>query len=113
MGSQLTKKADFLMCLIYKKYSKDIKSGISISEAKQLGSSTDIQKAILPKWSPEDVDDICCELGEISFLNNFHADDIVYSSQLTPAGITFMENRFKGNLKAITEYIFKLAKLII
>jgi hypothetical protein len=53
MSIQLTKKADILLCLIYKKYIKDIKSGVSISEAKRLGSSADIQKTVLPNGPPK------------------------------------------------------------
>jgi hypothetical protein len=112
MSDKLTKKADILMCLIYKKYKTDIKNGVSIDRAKYLGSSMDIQKTILPKWSCEDVDAVCCELGSIGFLDNFHADDIVYESNLTPAGIVFMENRFKKGLKEVLDYIGKIKGIV-
>lgn len=113
MDIQLSKKADMLICLIYKKYKNDIKSGISLDKAKILGGSNKIQETIAPKLSPEDVDSLCRELGRYSLLKNMYADDIVYFTTLSDSAIVYMENRFKNNFKELLEYIEKFKSLIM
>ena len=108
MDIQITKEADALICLMYKKYCEDRKNNISKVKAKQFGSSKIIHETILPKWSFEDVDETCRELSRAGLVNNSYADNIVYSCYLSDLGIIYMENRFKNNLKELIEYISKL-----
>ena len=59
---QLSKDADYLICLIYKHYLELRDNGISKSDAKILGNSQEVNQNIIPEWSLEDTDDTCREL---------------------------------------------------
>ncbi len=105
---QLSRDADYLICLIYKNYLNLRNSGISKAKAKSLGDSPDINSNIVPKWSLEDTEDTCKELIRKGFLNNnpyihLRCGDMSLSDE----GIIYMENRFKNNIKELTDFITK------
>lgn len=112
MNIKISKEADILICLLYKQYCDQRKGRVPKSKAKMFGSSEDIQEAILPKWSPEDVDDTCRELGKAKLLDCFYADDIAYIVHLTDEGIVYMENRFENNFKSLLEYLESLMNIL-
>lgn len=112
MEIRLTKDADALICLLYKQYCQKRKDGISKDQAKFSGSSRDIQKNITPKWTPDDVDETCRELGRSGLLSIFYADDIAYENRLSDEAIIYMENRFKDGIDSVLDYLGKIKDLI-
>ncbi|SEA50160.1 hypothetical protein SAMN04515656_11230 [Eubacterium aggregans] len=106
--TQLTRDADTLLCLMYKQYKESRNSGISKRNAKHLGSCDDIHSNLPLSWSVSDVFETCCELSRCDFLVCTFADDTVYDSWLSDAGIIYMESRFKNNLNSLLEYITKI-----
>lgn len=105
---QLSKDADYLICLIYKRYIEMRDNGISKSDAKTIGDSHDAHENIVPEWSFEDTDDTCRELINKGLLDNrIYVDDICGYMSLSDDGIVYMENRFKNGLKEITDFIAK------
>lgn len=112
MGVQLSKDADALLCLIYKHYLMRRKDGLSKSDAKSVGGSSNIHETISPKMSLEDVDETCRELHRVGLLNCFFADDCVYASSLNDSAIVYMENRFSNGLKSVLDYIDKIKSAI-
>jgi len=112
LSIQLTKDADALICLLYKQYCQNLKDGVPKIQAKMFGSSEDIQKAITPQWTLENIDETCRELSRSGLLHCFYADDMVYQAWLTDTGIIYMENRFKDGLKSVLEYLNKIRSIL-
>ena len=105
---QLSKDADYLICLIYKHYLELRDNGISKSEAKTLGDSPDVNSNIVPEWSLEDTDDTCRELIKNDLLDNrIYMDNYCGYMNLSDNGIVYMENRFKNGFKEVTDFIAK------
>lgn len=102
---RLTKESDALLCLLYKEFLQRIRSGTSRSDAKELGGSDDIQRDIAPKWSFDDVDELCRELHRVGLLDVFYAADVAYIVRLSDDGIIYMENRFKDGLLDVLSYL--------
>lgn len=51
MDIELTKDSDYLLCSLYKSYLQKRNSGITKSQAKNVGSAEDIQQEFFPNWS--------------------------------------------------------------
>ena len=105
---ELSSDATKLITMLYKDYLEKRKSGIAKSQAIAFGSSHDIHERLCPDWIFEDVDDTCRELSLANLLDCFWADSIAYDVNLSQNGITFMENKFKGNLVAVTKFLADL-----
>ena len=105
---QLSKDADYLICLIYKYYLELHDNGISKSQARFLGSSESINHNIIPEWSFDDVDDTCRELDRANLLSIMYADNICYKIILNDDAIIYMENRFKNGLSDLLDYFQKI-----
>lgn len=112
MSIKLTKDADALVCLLYKEYCQKRKDGVSKLYAKMFSGSEEIQKTIAPKWSFEDVNEICNELSRVSFLKCLHGDGIVQHCSLTDDAIIYMENRFKDGLDSVLDYLAKIRNIL-
>ena len=104
----LSKDNDFLMCILYKNYLEKVKSGMSKTDARWLGSSDEIQENLLPNSTKEDVATACWELDSIGLLQCSAGDDIAYTTYLTDNGIIYMENRKLNKIKNLIDYISKL-----
>ena len=105
---QLSKDADYLICLIYKHYLELRDNGISKSDAKILGNSQEVNQNIIPEWSLEDTDDTCRELIKNDLLDNrIYMDNYCGYMNLSDNGIVYMENRFKNGFKEVTDFIAK------
>lgn len=112
MDLRITKDSDALICLLYKQYCQNRKDGISKSNAKMFGSSKEIQSAIAPKWSFDDVDETCRELHRANLIGCFYADNVVYQCWLSDNGIVYMENRFKDGLTSVLDYLEKIKNIL-
>lgn len=104
---QLSKNNDILICSLYKHYLKQVKNGVSKSDARWLGSSDEIQETFLTSWSKDDVATSCWELHSKGLLQCSPGDDIAYSTYLTENGIIYMETRFSDKLEKVVDYISK------
>jgi hypothetical protein len=102
---RLTKESDALISLIYKEFLNKRESGLSRAKSKHFGGSPNIQRDIAPKWSFEDVDELCRELDRAGLLNVQYADNIAYKVHLSDEGIVYMENRFKDGLLDVLNYL--------
>lgn len=105
---QLSRDADYLICLIYKRYLELHDNGICKSDAKSIGDSHDVHQNIVPEWSFEDTDDTCRELINNGLLDNrIYMDNYCGYMNLSDNGIIYMENRFKNGFKELTDFIAK------
>lgn len=112
MDIRLTKEADALICLLYKNYLQKRNDGVSKKLAKFFGSSVDIQKELIEKWTPDDTDETCWELHRSGLLSCMSADNIAYEVQLTDNGIIYMENRFKDGVNSVLDYLKKIKESV-
>ncbi len=113
MEIQLTKDSDALICALYKDYLQKRKDGVSKGDAKILGGAEHIQRTIVPKWILEDVEETLWELHRAGLLLCQPADNTVYLTILTDAGIIYMENRFKDGLTDILGYLEKIKSILL
>lgn len=111
MDVTLTKDADALICVLYKKYCQDRKDGVSKVNAKLFDGSEQIFNELLPKWTYDDVDETCRELDRSGLVACFYADDVAQKVWFTDSGIVYMENRFKKGLSEVLEYLGKIKGL--
>lgn len=100
---ELTKDADQMLCCLYKEYLNRIKVGNSKISSKDFAVEYANSDEILSKWHPDDVTATRNELKRAGYLKVF----INGKYQLTNEAIIYMENRFKNNLNALTDFIAK------
>lgn len=100
---QLTKDTDKMFCLIYEEFLNRRKIGLSKSEAKTFDYPAALQIQFLQGILEDDIHDAIHELEQNGLTQNYIDDSFV----LTDAGIIYMENRFKNNLKEVTDFIAK------
>ena len=102
---RLAKDSDRLLVLMYKSFLTARKAGVSRGEAKHIGSSHRIQGSLLPKEAREDIDELCRELDRAGCLVCQYADDTIWDSYLSDAGIIMLENRFKDGLVGVLSFL--------
>lgn len=100
---QITKDADKMACLLYKKYLDKRKNGEPKSSAKRFDSNfySDIDE--LSNWAIEDIDETINELKRAGLIKKY----IDGGFTLLDDFIVYMENRFKNGLKEVTDFISK------
>lgn len=113
MSVELTRDSDALICLLYKNYCESRSQGKSKSEANYFDDSNSIQETIIPKWDPENVADTCWELHRAGLLICQLGNDLANDVMLSDAGIIYMENRFKGKIKSILNYLINVLGFVI
>ncbi len=99
----MTKDAEKLLYLMYKRYLSRIKSGKDRASAKCFNGLEDISE-LLPKENRESVLELCRELGRLHMLHNTYASNTVYRSVITDEAIEYMESRFKNGLKEFASF---------
>lgn len=104
----LTKDGQYLLGKIYEDYLLNINNGISKNQAKQLGSSHEINDNLVPNELFEDVDETMRELHRAEYIDAFYADDTVFQAILSDKSIIIMENRFGNNVKKLIDFLLKL-----
>lgn len=105
--TELTKDADKVLCLLYKRYLENRKDSMSKGMAKLFGGSEAIREALNLTMALDDLDDTLRELGRADYLNNLYADDTVVEVEMTDKAIIMMENRFKNGLREVLEFLSK------
>ena len=103
----LSKDNDLLICTLYKSYLEQVKNGSSKSQARQFGSSDELQETLFPTWSKDDVATACWELNSQGFLDCSLGDDLANDVYITNSGIIYMEHRFSNKIEKIVDYISK------
>ncbi|NMA65597.1 MAG: hypothetical protein GX957_05060 [Clostridiaceae bacterium] len=113
MDIELTKDAEYLLCLMYKAYIEKRKSKIIKEDAKYTGSAENIHKELIPEWAEKDVAETCRELNRAGFLKCLYADNTVCDSHFTDKAIIYMENRFVTGLTSVLEYMAKIKSAVL
>lgn len=111
--TELTKDSDALLCAIYKDYLQKRKNGESKDTAKNLGSASDIQSKIVPKWILGDVEETLRTLSSSEMVSCFYADDTVHFAELSEKGIFYMENRFKNGISDVLDHLQKIKSILL
>jgi hypothetical protein len=104
---QLTRDADKLFCLLYKRYLEQRKNGVQKEQAKNLGRSSSIKEYLNLSEPLSDVDETLRELDRAGFADNGYSDDTVDEVKLTDGAIIYMENRFKNGALGVAEFLSK------
>ncbi len=112
MNKEITKDADYLLCVLYKEYKFRRADGLSKQQARFFGDAEDIFNCIFKEWDLEDLEAACGELKETGFINCYYADDTACSIFLSNKAFIYMENRFKNNMESLLDYITKIKKII-
>lgn len=113
MDIELTKDAEYLLCLMYKAYIEKRKNKVIKEDAKYTGSALNIHNKLIPEWVEEDVAETCRELDRAGFLKCLYADNTVCDSALTDKAIIYMENRFINGLTSVLEYMGKIKSAVL
>lgn len=103
----LTKEAKTVLYHMYKEYLVRRDNGESRSRSKNFGSAEKIHSYLFPDSSLEDIEDVLCELGRNGFLNNFYANDTIYTCDLSDSAIMKMENQKKETFLTVADFISK------
>lgn len=112
MDVMLTKEADALICLLYKAYLERRSNGVARSVARSFGSVFSIQGDIAPAWALDDLDDVLRELGCSGLLRNICADEAVLHVTLEEPGLVYMEQRFRGKIDVVLDYLSKIKGIV-
>lgn len=108
MDVELTRDAEYLLCVLYNAYVTRRKSGEPADVAKSFGDSEKIQENYIQDWPTHDIDDAACALYDKGMIDGlFEADELV-ESFLTNDGIVYMEQRFGHKLDKLLQRIATL-----
>lgn len=99
----MTKKADKLLCVIYKDYLARIKQGQSISDANRFTTDYFATETSSVSKNIDDIIQLKSELKKADLLKV----SVSGNANLTPYGIEYMENRFKNGLVEVLDFLSK------
>lgn len=108
----LTKDAYRLLVIMYKEYLTKRNHGVRKSDAALFGSSTQIQRAFVPRELPEDVNEYLLELEQSKYVSCLYGNDLVDEVMLTSKAIITMEQRIPNGIKQASELLSVLPGLI-
>lgn len=112
MKYELSKDADTLLCLLYKKYCESRRDGLPISDASYFGDDEAIHRNIAPNWLLEDISDLCWVLNMSGLLDVQPGDDKANDVTITDAGISYLQHRFPKGLSQLLKFISELAAVV-
>lgn len=104
----MTKDADTMICCLYKEYLERVKIGSPKKDSRKFKPEYFSSNLPFSNWHSSDIDMTKSELVRLSYLKA----DIIGNISFTDDGISYMENRFKNNLKELCECISKLTNLV-
>lgn len=102
---ELTKDAEKLICVMYKRYLEKRSSGISKSESNYFGDTHTVHESFFPREPFDDIDDSVWELKRTNFISGDYGDNILSEISITSAGLIYMENRFKNGIKDVLTFL--------
>lgn len=109
---EITKDADALICLMYKKYCENRKAGKSIEESVCMGDDTDIVETLTPKWLLDDITHLCWYLHGKGLLFCMEGSDHANNVCITDDGIRYMQDRFPNGISQLIDAISKIAGFV-
>jgi hypothetical protein len=112
MNVQLSKDADALMCLLYKRYCESRKDGKSICNSSYFDDDETIHKDIAPKWLLSDITHLCWVLHEAELLYVRPGDNKANDIMITDAGLSYMQHRFPKGLSQVLAFLSKLSSAV-
>lgn len=113
MSIELTNDAKKAIRLFHKAYKKRLKEGSSFAKATCLGGSNRIQQELLPNWSRDRIETVCKELGKTGLLYCMWANNVLYNSSITDAGISYAQNYQKKSLIKIKDSLLNIVDHIV
>ena len=113
MDVKLTKDADALVCLMYKRFLELRDNGISREEAKFFGGYLAVRDAVMPTANPDDVADYCRELDTAELLRVCYGDGKPSFIWFQDDAIVYMEGRFKSGLSDVLDYLSKIRTVLL
>lgn len=99
----MTKKADKLLCVIYRDYLSRIKLGQSMSDANRFTTDYFETETSSVSKNNDDIIQLKTELRKADLLKV----SVSGNANLTPYGIEYMENRFKNGLAEVLDFLSK------
>ncbi len=108
MEYNLTKDAEYLLCVLYTQYKKKRENKVNKAKAKEMGSSENIFTTLLSEWTYEDVDETCSELSRNDLLFCDYRDNRVAYTRLEDSAIFYMENRFKKGVSEVLNFMAQI-----
>lgn len=112
MDAELTRDAEYLLCVLYDAYRQRRKNGESSRDAKFFGGSEQIQENYIQHWPTQDIDDAAFALYDEGMLEAlFEADELIESA-LTNTGIAHMEHQFGNKFDRLTQRIATLRTML-
>lgn len=112
MPEKLNKVCDVLLCVLYREYLTRRAHGVPFAQSAHFRDDVSIREDFLPSWPLEDVTDFCGMLRDRGFLVFDEGDDRAIDVELTPEGISLMDDRFHRRVDQVVSYLDKLAALI-
>lgn len=97
----MTKDAEKFLCICYRDYLSRVKDGNSKSDSRIFSKNYKNENPNFANWHNDDFAEIRRELKRLGILNA----EVSGAFSILPNGIDYMENRFKNNLKELTEFI--------
>lgn len=114
MDIELTKDADYLLCVLYDAYRQRRKQDIPALDAKTFGGSEQIQEQYIQNWPTHDIDDAASALCKKGLLEGLWVEaSKLGESMLTDDAIAYMEHRFKRNFDQLLRYIGELRTILL
>ncbi len=114
MDVQITKDADYLLCVLYSQYKNRLKQGFTKAESRRFENLSEIQEYVNCKWVLEDTFEICCELSRAGMIYcSFYDNITILNPQLTDNAIIYMENRLSDKTFNLLQHISELKSLIL
>lgn len=111
---ELTKKADYVICMIYYNYLEKLRNGVEADNAILNYPSDLVQESLVPDLSLSEVDFAMGELGDKGLLSCDCRDDLAaYTASLTSQGVLYMENRFGKSGIKILDFVSKTLGIIL
>ncbi|NLR08697.1 MULTISPECIES: hypothetical protein [Lactobacillaceae] len=108
----LTNDAKYLLLNLYKEYIGRRNHGMIKVNARDFGSSDNIQESLMPEWNQDDVADTILELSRMNFVKTVSASNFVHDARLTTIAIARMEHRYQDKVNNVVEAIAKVKSLI-
>lgn len=113
MDIELTKDADYLLCVLYDAYRQRRKQDVAAFDAKLFGGSEQIQGQYIQDWPTHDIDDAAFALSKKGLIEGLFVEaGELGEFMLTDDAIAYMEHRFKRNADQLLHYMNELLSVL-
>lgn len=112
MDIELTKSAEYLLCILYREYKDRIKKGDTIQKATRFETIDEILSLTNDKWVEDDVFTICRSLRKAGCITYLAYDNTAYGIQLTDKAVIYMENRIANKAFDFLKHLSELRQAL-